>query len=796
MKKHLIPLFLLLLFSVSLEAQVRQWQWARTAGQNDTDNGHAIATDLQGNSYITGSFRNYDISFDTITLVNADEYDIFIAKYDPAGQVDWAVGAGGLGVDEGFSIAADNAGGIYACGQFASDSITIGGFTLLNTSATGNSDMFIAKLDTGGAVLWARSFGGLYNEGAYAIKTDPNGDVYMTGYFGTETISFDSYTLNNYVVTYPHPFDIYLTKFDPSGNVIWAKSVGGSYGDLGYSLATDNDGAVYLASNTNSDGINYDGTTYMFGGGPLQIILSKYDPAGTQQWVKHINSSGNSQFPNIDVNAGKEIFLSGRFNSSITIGSTTVTCSGTYPDTFIAKLDSLGNGLWLKSTGGVYDDVADAVAADDAGNVYWGGMIKSSPVMFDTIPVSYTGANGIYFLSKYDNAGNALWVKTGGGSGNDRVFDISYNPNGNVYISGNNATDTVLFDTIALYNPGGYLFSNACIAMIGNDAVWPGDTDNNSVVNNDDLLPVGLYYGSIGFPRDTIDNTWQADTCDNWTAYQYNGINMKHADCNGDSIIDANDTLAITLNFGVTHAFAPSASEQKLSSPELYFVPLTSTFNGGDWVELEIWSGSAAMSIPDVYGIAFNISYPSVLVQPGSESIDFSGSWLGTPGTNALSLEKTNSLADLMYAAKVRTDHTNDHGYGKIGKLKFQLKPLVGPADSLALSFNFVHAVTAGGENVPLHASPVALITPVGIEESKTTYEIKVLPNPSAGTFTFYDLEIGGKISIFDIRGTRILEKKAEGASTPVSLQDFSRGIYFYTVYSGKSIRRGKLVLH
>jgi len=181
---------------VSCFAQSPAFLWAQRAGGTDSDYGYSCSTDANGNIIATGFFMSPTITFGTTTLTNANAGmdDMFIVKYDPNGNVLWAKSAGGTSYDEGYSCSTDASGNIIATGIFQSPSITFGITTLTNADT---GDMFIVKYDPNGNVLWAKSAGGTSNDMGKSCSTDANGNVFVTGYFDSPSITFGSTTLTN-----------------------------------------------------------------------------------------------------------------------------------------------------------------------------------------------------------------------------------------------------------------------------------------------------------------------------------------------------------------------------------------------------------------------------------------------------------------------------------------------------------------------------------------------------------------------------------------------------------------------
>ena len=169
------------------------WQWATSAGGSGNNYSYGVAVDGNGNVVITGIFTGPTIAFGATTLTNVGGQDIFVAKLTPAGAWQWAAGAGGSASEIGYAVAVDGSGSVVVTGSFGSPTITFGSTTL--TSA-GSYDIFVAKLTPLGAWQWATSAGGANVEGGNDLALDGSGNVVVTGYFQSPTITFGATTLS------------------------------------------------------------------------------------------------------------------------------------------------------------------------------------------------------------------------------------------------------------------------------------------------------------------------------------------------------------------------------------------------------------------------------------------------------------------------------------------------------------------------------------------------------------------------------------------------------------------------
>ncbi len=241
MKKLL--LVILLFNSVRLFAQTPDWIWANSAGGNGVDEGNSVATDATGNMIATGYFKSDSITFGTTVLINSDSssltQDFFIVKYDSSGNVLWAKSAGGGNDDKGKGVAIDLSGNIIVTGSFRSDTIT---FSYLLANA-GNENIFIVKYDPSGNILWSKSAGGTgFYDAANSITTDGDGNIIIAGDFGSNSIPFGTTYLYNFGA-----INGFVVKYDSLGNVLWAKSVGGSGEETISSVTTDPTGNIIIA---------------------------------------------------------------------------------------------------------------------------------------------------------------------------------------------------------------------------------------------------------------------------------------------------------------------------------------------------------------------------------------------------------------------------------------------------------------------------------------------------------------------------------------------------------------------
>ncbi|MBI3510185.1 MAG: T9SS type A sorting domain-containing protein [Bacteroidetes bacterium] len=430
--KNLFTLFFLLISS-AIFSQTPGWNWSRVAGGESYDLGSCIATDNSNNVITCGYFYGDTVFFGTHTLLNKGLNDFYIVKYDANGNVAWATSEGGAGDDYAIALAPDASGNIYVTGYFTGDSLIIGNDTLLNASA-GYGDIFVAKYNSNGIPQWAKRFGAGDWDIAQAVAVEPStGNFYVAGCYYNSTITIGTNTFTNNGL-----YDVLLIKFDPSGNVKWAKHSGGSLNDMGNAVATDNFGNIYISGGFASDSLTF-GTTTLHNAGPgyPDIFVAKYDSAGNFRWTKRAGDSLNDHSVCVATDNSGNCFVGGHYHSaSFQFASTTITNNG-MGDVYLLKYDSAGNELWGRGQGGAMHDFGYAVAVDAVGNSYMSGMFNSSSMTIGTTTLTNSSMSSQdMFLYKYDPSGNPLWAISAGGMTDDEMNSIAIGSSGAIYATG------------------------------------------------------------------------------------------------------------------------------------------------------------------------------------------------------------------------------------------------------------------------------------------------------------------------------------------------------------------------
>ncbi len=373
--------------------------WIRTAGGFNGDYAQAIATNKTSNIYVTGEVEDGTalITFpgSTITLTPLGDNDLFIASYDFNGNLQWARTDGYYYNEKSRGITCDNSGNVVVCGYYKDTTM----FNGTKIPSKGEEDMFVAKYDANGTILWMRNAGGPGRDEGKSVVCDASGNVYVCGMYSDGAVfGTTTYTVAN--TPFGKYFDGYIAKYDPNGNLLWVKSIVGDYDDVAWSITKDNAGKIYISGEFS--GAKF-GTVDEWPNGMQDMFVACYDQNGNYQWVSHGGGLTADRSRGITCD-GTTIFATGQFGLNATFGPKAVNAVDS-SDVFIAALDNTGNFLWVKTVAGVTDTFDDgggyesgvAICADP-GVVYITGSVLDG-ASFDNISIpGYTRTDA--FLAK------------------------------------------------------------------------------------------------------------------------------------------------------------------------------------------------------------------------------------------------------------------------------------------------------------------------------------------------------------------------------------------------------------
>jgi PKD repeat protein len=443
-------------------------QWATYYGGSDADFSKTMAVDDSGYIYIAGQTSSSSGIATPGAYRTVLPGAAFLAKFNSSGIRIWGTYFGG---DDGLSIAVDSASNVYMCGFTYADTgiATTGAY---QTVRGGNKDVFLVKFSSSGKRLWSTYYGGIADESAYALSAGPFGNIIMSG--STES-SAGIASSGAYQKIYGGKQDVFLVKFNSSGNRLWATYYGGSNTEGSGYIATDVLGNIYLPGLTlSTSGISSPGAFQgsLAKAGFLDAFLVKFDSSGARKWGTYYGGDSRDYASAVAVDNLGFILMSGTTESSNGIATTGAhqIMNGGGQDAFLVQFrDSASASLLSKYDAGIY-------SFDSPDSAYCGSKTMKVIVKvknyfrapFDSVYIGWSVNDTLQKPIRYNatiNGDNAsLSILMGShffpiGTNNLKIW--TYKPQGAADI--NNSNDTLSMRIIIHAAPAARFFAqNAC----------------------------------------------------------------------------------------------------------------------------------------------------------------------------------------------------------------------------------------------------------------------------------------------------------------------------------------------
>jgi hypothetical protein len=460
-------------------------------GAIGSDRAAAIALDASGNVYTTGFFQgtvDFDPGVGTANLTSDGNSDVFVTKFDPAGNFIWAKRLGGTGVDKGAGLAVDAGGNVLVTGNFEFTVDFDPGLGTYNLSSVNKSDAFVTKLNPFGEFVWARSFGGEGADDGAAIAIGPANSVFLTGSF-FETVDFDPGAGTVELVS-AGDSDIYVVKLDSAGTYVWATRMGGNFTDSGKAIAVDGAGNVFTTGEFGNLA-DFDpgaGEVLLSVAGGNDAFLCKQTSTGSLAWAHGFGGVDFDIGTGVAVDADGNVYATGNFNDAVDFnpgaGDATRTSAGSI-DAYVVKFTTAGVFGWVGSVGGTSFDFSSSIALDVYGNIYVTGGFSATADFDPGAGTANRTAVGFIdaYTVKWSNNGAFVWAQQQGGGSVDVGNAIAVNGLSDVYVAGE-FSGTVDFNptggTFNLVSAGG---SDAFVSRL-RQSTFVTNASTNVTVNN------------------------------------------------------------------------------------------------------------------------------------------------------------------------------------------------------------------------------------------------------------------------------------------------------------------------
>jgi len=477
--------------------------------------GRKIESDSEGNIYVAGEFADI-IRFGDIEWISNGNKDIFLVKLDSNGIVQWFKNFGGIEADWCGDICVNDNMDIYLSGTFR-ESIIIGDSIFTSPGGFPGYDFFITKINKEGDIIWAKASTGNGSNSVSSITEDKEGNIYLAGYYN-HTISF----CNEELLGPIGRSDLFVFKLDENGDFVWSKTTTSNANNFGNAIVSDHRGYLYLAGFM-WDSVYFDNILLVSTGVAQSFLLRMDATTGNFLWAKGGGGNGWHEANSVIVDNSGDILINGWYRGDLVFEENIVTNGGNDngpDDIYIAKFDSLGKNIWIKTArSNLYSDSYDIVT-NEQNDIFLTGKFRG---VLEIDNQSYYSSNSPYFdicVLKLTQDGDLEWFKSYGGDSpmNDIGYGIEY-WEGSVIVTGMYSSNSYFDDNHLNCNGASDIF----ILKLSNTTE---STIINSVINYNTFLDIIVY------PNPASNNIFIEIYEDISTKYR-----VKVLDINGTTVI-------------------------------------------------------------------------------------------------------------------------------------------------------------------------------------------------------------------------------------------------------------------
>ncbi len=616
----------------------------------------------------------------------------------------------------------------------------------------------IEELPNGNFVAFGVAYGSLNNHYAFMLKMNGVGDTIFTKSFKNISTSNSSWQLIKGAKTQDGGYLLYgytntpVIKIDSLGQFLWQYT---------YSIIYTDPKVVCTSLNEN-----------------YVAHLS-----GTKIGIDKIDSVGNIIYRKI-IDLGS-MALDFEMESNYLGGFTLLAGTLRYP--CIINSDSSGNlisnviPIDTSVISFAYYHAKDLVATSDSGFI---SLFKISP--------NYLG------VKKYDKNFNSC---------TDLPLSYSYIPpptTTNTFYFTYNYWPVENYDDTISYATSNFNYINMCSNINTVSNVWPGDCNYDLSVNNIDFIYLNIANTDTGSIRPNASSAWIPQPSLNWVNSFNNGANFKHADTNGDGVINLADTLAINQNYNFNHPFRTEQNPLITASNYLQLISNKDTVFPGDTIALDIQAGSSIGNIDSLYGLAFSIEFDTSAIDTGFIQLNYFPSVLGVIHTDMESFQKSFNSYGKIDLALSRTDQNNAINFnGSIGQIKFISKGNIINTTTIHFNISQIQALTYNQSLISFNGiadSIVIYVAGTSVNEPSLIQEFNISPNPVKGG----SIEIKHNLptseicnlEITDIKEQRMCNIKLTDTQTQsISVNALPSGIYNIKITCDHGVYKKRIVI-
>lgn len=329
------------------------------------------------------------------------------------------------------------------------------------------------------------------------------------------------------------------------------------------------------------------------------------------------------------------------------------------------------------------------------------------------------------------------------------------------------------------------------------ECVWPGDVNGDGIANNADILNIGRSYGISGFTRPAAHLNWMGQAAPAWPLSFPTGVNYAHADANGNGYIDSTDILGILHNYYTPQTQGNTTSGGQ-GAPLFVDIPMTPVLPG-DTVKASIILGTQAIPADSIYGLTFSVKYSGYQIDSGSVKINYSNSWMGSPSSNVVTIDKAFYADQQVDVGIVRIDNLPVTGYGRVADIIVIVDEIIGKQagiETIDFFIDNVSLIGPSGNILPITTPTTQLSiftsNPTSIDQA-SQWDIRqdadvISISPLEGVQPF-------DVQVRDLQGKLVHTKDdITNRIYNMSLKDLAQGCYILSIQSGEIIYNQKFI--
>lgn len=379
------------------------------------------AMDSSGNIYSLAGSANMRIN----GVTSSGGQGAWITKSDSQGNFLWTQSIMSSSTVWPEGIAIDGTGNILVAGIYTGD-LTVGSSTITNS---GNSDGFIAKLDSSGNGIWVNKIGGTALDYVTAVAVDSSNNIVVTGWFDSSSLSIAGQSFNRVSSR-----DIFIAKYDSAGGSLWALQ-GSTPGNQNQGLDIVIDSSDNIYTSGRHTGALTIGTVSKSGNGSTDGYVARISASGVTQWIVNPGSTASEAVTALALDSAGDVYAAIEYVASFTIAGTTLVnaASDSTLDVALVKYNSSGVAQWVRSINGAGQQLASDITADSSGNIWITGRYQNTA----TSGSSSVTSNGGYdiYLFRFTSSGTADFVRSVGSTNSDEPGGVHVR-NGFFYLTG------------------------------------------------------------------------------------------------------------------------------------------------------------------------------------------------------------------------------------------------------------------------------------------------------------------------------------------------------------------------